>query len=91
MTVDDQMHRPITIDNGKRALNPYVCFAEGATGYLYDKMTGAARFHILIFASDLQGPVRERIAQFSHQPLNPAGFFAKLSNTSMFNLVLMLT
>ena len=79
MTVDGDKQRPITIDNGKRAPNPCVCFAEGATGYLYDKMTGTARFHILIFGSDLRGPVRERVARFSHQALGPTGFLPSLA------------
>lgn len=90
MMGDGEKQRPITIDNGKRAPNPCVCFAEGTTGYLYDKMTGAARFHILIFGSDVRGPVRERLARFSQQALGPTGFFATFGGTSMFNVVLVL-
>ena len=82
--------RPIAIDNGKRAPSPRVCFAESATGYLYDKMTGAARFHILLFGSDLQGPVRARVAHFSQRALGPTGFFPKFGAGAMFNVVLVL-
>ena len=59
--------KPITVESGRRAPNPRICFDEATTGYLYDTMVGIARFHILIFGSDLQGPVRERIGRFSQQ------------------------
>ena len=84
MTVDQRL---ITIVNGKRTPNPCVCFAEGVTSYLYDKMIGAARFYILIFVSDT---VRGRIACFSHESLCPAGVFVMFGGTAMFNLVLVL-
>ena len=85
-----EKQRPIAVDNGKRAPNPRVCFSQEATGYLYDKMTGASRFHILVFGSDLQGPVRERVARFSKQALGPKGFFARFGGAPMFNVVLVL-
>ena len=85
-----EKQRPIAIDNGKRAPNPRICFSESATGYLYDRMTGAARFHILLFGSTLQGPVRARIAHFSQRALGPQGFFARFGASSMFNVVLVL-
>ena len=91
MKVDEgERQRPIAVDHGKRAPNPRVCFTKETTGYLYDKMTGAARFHILVFGSDLQGPVRERVAHFSRQSLGPQGFFARFGRASMFNVVLVL-
>ena len=83
-----EKQRPIAVGNGKRAPNPRVCFAEGKTGYLYDKMTGAARFHIVVFGSDLRGPVRERITHFSRHALGPRGFFARFGGAAMFNVVL---
>ena len=85
-----EKQRPVAVDNGKRAPNPRVCFTKGTTGYLYDKMTGASRFHILIFGSDLQGPVRERIAHFSKHALGPNGFFTRFGGETMFNVVLVL-
>lgn len=85
---DDKAPRPISVINGARAPSPRVCFEQGKTGYLYDKMVGAARFHLLIFASDLQGPVRERIAAFSQQALGPHGFVARYGGSEMFNIVL---
>lgn len=85
-----EIKRPILIDNGKRAPNPRVCFGQDLTGYLYDKMTGAARFHILLFGSDLQGPVRDRMAQFSRHALGPKGFFTRYGAGALFNIVLVL-
>ena len=82
--------RPITVESGRRAPNPRICFDEATTGYLYDSMVGIERFHILVFGSDLQGPVRERIGRFSQQALGPQGFFARYGGTKMFNIVLIL-
>ena len=82
--------RPITVESGRRAPNPRICFDEATTGYLYDSMVGIERFHILIFGSDLQGPVRERIGRFSQQALGPQGFFATYGGTKMFNILLIL-
>ena len=82
--------KPITVESGRRAPNPRICFNETTTGYLYDNMVGIARFHILVFGSDLQGPVRDRIGRFSQQALGPQGFFAKYGGTKMFNILLIL-
>lgn len=79
---------PTTILNGARAPNPRICFDAETTSYLYDKMMGVSRFHILIFASDLRGPVRERVARFSKLGLGPGGFFAKFGGREVFNIVL---
>ncbi len=79
---------PITVLNGARAPNPRICFGPSHTSYLYDKMTGSSRFHLLIFGSDLRGMVRERIARFSQQGLGPGGFFARFGGRSRFNIVL---
>ena len=82
--------RPITVESGRRAPNPRIGSDEGTTGYLYDTMMGVKRFHILIFGSDLRGPVRERIARFSQQALGPEGFFTKHGGAKMFNVLLIL-
>ncbi|KAI9672616.1 MAG: hypothetical protein M1831_000051 [Alyxoria varia] len=81
---------PITVHNGRRAPNPRICFSQCMTGYLYDKMTGASRFHILIFGSDLRGPVRQRMAHFSHEALGHHGVLNKFGGTEMFNVLLIL-
>ena len=84
----DGKKRPVTVENGRRAPNPRICFDKATTGYLYDKMTGVARFHILLFGSDLQGPVLERLVHFSQQALGPHGFFARFGASKMFNILL---
>lgn len=87
---DESAARPISILNGARAPSPRVCFENHKTGYLYDTMCSPSRFHLLIFGSDLQGPVRERVAAFSQQALGPRGFVAKYGGAEMFNVVLIL-
>lgn len=79
---------PTTLVNGVRAPNPRVCLETSRTAYLYDKMTGVSRFHIVIFGSDLRGPVRKRIARFSQRALGPGGFFTRFGGSGRFNVVL---
>ena len=50
----DDVKRAVSVRNGVRAPNPRICFGVGETGYVYDKMTGAPRSHILVFGSDLR-------------------------------------
>ncbi|KAL4783565.1 FAD binding domain-containing protein [Aspergillus varians] len=85
---DGPGQRPAVVRNGARAPNPRVCFDVESTGYLYDKMRGVSRFHILVFASDLQGPVRERLAVFSRKAFEADGFFARFGGQDRFNVVL---
>ncbi|KAL5333163.1 FAD binding domain-containing protein [Aspergillus crustosus] len=80
--------KPISILNGARAPNPRVSLGTESSGYLYDKMTGVSRFHLVIFASDLQGPIRNRLATFSKKAFKPDGFFHRYGGTSRFNIVL---
>lgn len=82
--------QPVSVRNGVRAPNPRVCFSKGVTGYLYDKMMGASMFHVVIFASDLQGPVRQRVSRFSRQALGSGGFYDRFGGSSRFNVVLVL-
>ena len=84
LVADIKRQKPTTILNYVRAPNPRV------TSYLYDTMTGAARFHIVIFCSDLQGPVRERLAHFSQQGVGPGGFFGRFGGAAMFNIILVI-
>lgn len=78
---------PISVLNGVRAPNPRICFDYGTTGYLYDKMTGGAKFHIVVFGSDLQGPVRDRLARFS-TALGSSGFYSRFGGSTRFNVFL---
>ena len=79
-------HPPIEVKNGVRAPNPRVCFDSGKTGYLYDKMVGADIFNIVLFGSDLLGPVRQRLAEFS-KALGPKGFFRKYGGPERFRII----
>ena len=77
--------------NGVRAPNPRLCFSIDQTGYLYDALTGAATFHLVIFASDLQGPVRTALSSFSTLLSDPKAFYTIYGSTRRFNLVLVTT
>lgn len=83
----DGVKRAVSVRNGVRAPNPRVCFGVGETGYLYDKMTGASRFHILVFGSDLRGLVGDALATFS-AALGSGGWYARFGGRAMFNVVL---
>ncbi|KAL4759403.1 FAD binding domain-containing protein [Aspergillus foveolatus] len=88
ITHPDPEKRPLAIRNGARAPSPRVCLDTDRTGYLYDRMTGVSRFHILIFCSDLQGPVREGLAVFSRRAFSPDSFFHQFGGKNRFNVVL---
>lgn len=91
---------PIAPRNGVRAPNPRLCLSTSSTGYLYDVLTGAATIHIVLFGSDLQGPIRARLAEFSSLleaglPPTKCGpsssspsFYLTYGAESLFNIVL---
>jgi phenol 2-monooxygenase (NADPH) len=78
---------PVTVGNGVRAPNPRVCFNASSSGYLYDKMTGACVFHILVFALDLHESVQEKLKNFSTS-LAKGGFYKQYGGPELFNIVL---
>jgi phenol 2-monooxygenase (NADPH) len=80
--------RPITVKNGVRAPNPRVCFDASHTGYLYDKMAGSSKLHLLVFGSDLRGPVRRKLADFSKALRDPHSFYNQFGGKDLFNVVL---
>lgn len=80
---------PVNLLNGVRAPNPRICLDESSTGYLYDKMTGAATFHMIVFGSNLQGPVRESILKFA-KALTTDGFLGRHSGSIQINTLLVL-
>ncbi|KAF4543313.1 Monooxygenase FAD-binding protein [Lasiodiplodia theobromae] len=80
---------PLAVNNGVRAPNPRVCFSTNETGYLYDVLAGAARFHLVLFASTLGGrEVRRQLCRFAEKALSPDGFYHRYGGTERFNLVL---
>ncbi|KAL2869076.1 FAD binding domain-containing protein [Aspergillus lucknowensis] len=80
--------KPTVLRNGVRAPSPRVCFSTGSTGYLYDKMKGADRFHVVVFGSDLLGPVRKRLAAFSRALESEGHFFKRFGQSRRFNILL---
>jgi phenol 2-monooxygenase len=74
---------------GVRAPNPRVCFAAGETGYLYDKLAGGARFHIVVFGSSLGGQqLQKKLRSFVATLRAPEGFYRRFGGVGMFNIVL---
>lgn len=80
--------RSSSLRNGVRAPNPRVCLGTNYTAYLYDKMTGVGRFHLLVFGSDLQGPVRQRLAVLAGEIQKEEGFYERFGGREVFNIVL---
>ncbi|KAI1372050.1 FAD binding domain-containing protein [Hypoxylon crocopeplum] len=80
---------PLRVKPGVRAPNPRVCFATEQTGYLYDKLAGPARFHIVVFASSIAGiEVQRRLRIFAESLEDPAGFYKRFGGSCLFNIVL---
>jgi phenol 2-monooxygenase len=80
---------PLHVRNGVRAPNPRVAFATQETGYLYDKLAGPARFHIVVFASSFQGAeVVRQISAFAEALRSSSGFYNRFGGASLFNVVL---
>jgi phenol 2-monooxygenase len=79
---------PTSLLNGARAPSPRVCFDENRTGWLYDRTTGVDKFHILVFASDLQGPVGKQIARLSEGLSSNTGFYHRFGGRERFNVLL---
>ncbi|CEL03820.1 hypothetical protein ASPCAL04962 [Aspergillus calidoustus] len=80
--------RPVSLRNGVRPPNPRVCLETKYTAYLYDKMGGVSRFHIIIFGSDMQGPVRKQLAIFSQKAFRKNSFFHQYGGKDRFNIIL---
>ncbi|AEO59635.1 hypothetical protein MYCTH_2119794 [Thermothelomyces thermophilus ATCC 42464] len=79
----------IEVRNGVRAPNPRVCFETEKTGYLYDALSGAGRFHLVVFASSLQGAeVRRRVGEFARSLVDPEGFHRRFGGETLFQVVL---
>ncbi|KDQ24257.1 hypothetical protein PLEOSDRAFT_1067151 [Pleurotus ostreatus PC15] len=71
---------------GVRAPNPRVTFSLTSTGYLYDTFEGPTKFPIIIFGSDLKGPVRRRLAALDQYLSSPNSFVNKFGR-EQFTLV----
>ncbi|KAL4890074.1 FAD binding domain-containing protein [Aspergillus ambiguus] len=82
--------RPVNVKNGVRAPNPRVCIDDSHTGYLYDKLPGDGRFHLVVFGSNLRGPVRQHLKVLSEEissKKSTSRFYARFGGPDMFNIV----
>jgi phenol 2-monooxygenase len=82
---------PVKVKNGVRAPNPRVCMDNSHTGYLYDKLPGDGRFHLIVFGSNLLGPVRQYLKILSDEISSKGStgrFYARFGGRDRFNIVL---
>lgn len=81
---------PAKIKNGVRAPNPRVCLSTHRTGYLYDVLKGASRFHLVVFASNLRGAVRSNVCKFSQifTGKDSRCSYGRYAGPTLFNIVL---
>ncbi|KAM5383755.1 hypothetical protein ACJZ2D_001744 [Fusarium nematophilum] len=81
----------IRVKNGVRAPNPRVCFSSTESGYLYDRLAGSPRFHLVLFASSLAGTeVRRRVDAFLRCLNSPEGFYARFGGRDRFHIAIIL-
>ncbi|KAI0574901.1 FAD binding domain-containing protein [Pyrenophora tritici-repentis] len=77
-----------SLRNEVRVPNPRVCFGLASSGYLYDAMLGVARFHILVFVSDMQTVVRAHLIRFAKNAFASVGFYGRFGGSQRFNILL---
>lgn len=83
--------RPIGVKAGVRAPNPRLCFSTAKTGYLYDRLAGTPRFHVVLFLSSLAGQeVRAQAGRFARGFLGPGGAYARYGGAQRFNILVVL-
>ncbi|KAL7267927.1 hypothetical protein RUND412_009468 [Rhizina undulata] len=77
------------IKNGVRAPNPRVCFGLTKCGYLYDKFGTASQFNLVVFGSDLSGPIRRRLATLANSlKADSHSFYNRFGGAERFKVVL---
>ncbi|KAI1495528.1 FAD binding domain-containing protein [Biscogniauxia marginata] len=81
----DLLDAPLRVKNGVRAPNIRVCFSDEETGYIYDKLAGPPKFHLILFLSSFTGQgVRRQATSFAqgmHQ------FYNRFGGPARFNIV----
>lgn len=81
----------IRVKNGVRAPNPRICLSQTRTGYLYDRLAGPPRFHLIVFASSLAGAeVCRQVTSFFRSLAGPQSFYSSFGGSNRFNIVLVL-
>ncbi|KAJ4382617.1 hypothetical protein N0V86_001839 [Didymella sp. IMI 355093] len=82
--------RPVKVANGVRAPNPRVALRRDSASYLYDALQASgSRFHLLVFASDLQGPIRHTIAKLAMDAFGSGGFYQRYGGSNRFKVTLL--
>jgi len=81
---------PVVVKNGVRAPNPRVCFSQTKTGYLYDALAGPSKMNIIVWGSDLQGPIRRHLVAFAKALTDPTSFYNRFGAAERFNIVLVI-
>lgn len=79
---------PTTVKNGVRAPNPRVCISSSSTGYLYDVLGPVSHLNLVVFGSDLRGPVRRRLAAFAKTLADRRSFYHRFGGAERFHVVL---
>lgn len=70
---------------GVRAPNPCVTFGLNQSGYLYDLLGRGAKFTVVVFASDLRGPILPGLVAFAKHVADPKSFVNRWAD--LFELV----
>lgn len=73
---------------GVRTPNPRVTLDQNRVGYLYDACGTAGQFSIIVFGSDMQGPVAKSLKAFNDHIQRPESFFQRFKESNLFKLVL---
>lgn len=76
---------PVHIKHGVRAPNPRICLSAEETGYLYDKLSGPPRFHLVLFLSSFNGQEVRRQASCFTQGLSQ--FYTRFGGPQRFNVI----
>jgi phenol 2-monooxygenase len=85
---ETQLAPPVRVKHGVRAPNPRVCFSTGETGYLYDQLGGAPRFHLVLFLSSLMGrEVRRQAGGFA---AGLSRLYGRFGEAERFNVIVVI-
>lgn len=77
-----------SVKNGVRAPNPRVCVSAAKSGYLYDALGPVSHISLVVFGSDLRGPVRAGLVAFSRALEDPGSFYHRFGGAGRFRVVL---
>ncbi|KDQ12510.1 hypothetical protein BOTBODRAFT_112838 [Botryobasidium botryosum FD-172 SS1] len=76
---------------GVRAPNPRVTLGRAKTAYLYDTLAGPDKFSVVVFASDLAGPVRAQLKSLDSYLTSSSSFYTRFGAEKVFKFILVTT